>query len=272
MSDPIHIISLGAGVQSSTMALMAAKGEITPMPKCAIFADTRHEPSAVYEWLGWLEKQLPFPVITVSRGDLRQAVLRYRVSGKTGLPYMKPNIPAFMLRKSGKRGRMTRHCTMDYKIVVIRREARRHWKEQPKTHRQPLQMWIGISTDEISRMKDSVVPWIQNRHPLIEIDMSREDCRRWWEKNGLPEPPRSACEFCPLHSDNAWIELRDSDLAAFNRAVEFERELQAAAAKVCRLDGIPFLHDSLKPLDQVQFVPNANAGQFNLECEGMCGV
>jgi len=33
-----HVISLGAGVQSSTMALMAAAGEITPMPDCAIFA------------------------------------------------------------------------------------------------------------------------------------------------------------------------------------------------------------------------------------------
>jgi hypothetical protein len=28
-----HYISLGAGVQSSTMALMAAHGEITPMPE-----------------------------------------------------------------------------------------------------------------------------------------------------------------------------------------------------------------------------------------------
>ena len=41
--SPIHIISLGAGVQSSTMALMAACGEITPMPQCAIFADTQAE-------------------------------------------------------------------------------------------------------------------------------------------------------------------------------------------------------------------------------------
>lgn len=46
MNEPIHIISLGAGVQSSTMALMAAAGEITPMPKCAIFADTQDEPES----------------------------------------------------------------------------------------------------------------------------------------------------------------------------------------------------------------------------------
>jgi hypothetical protein len=68
-----HIISLGAGVQSSTMALMAAAGEILPMPDCAIFADTHAEPRAVYDWLDWLTKQLPFPVIRVSQGNLGNA-------------------------------------------------------------------------------------------------------------------------------------------------------------------------------------------------------
>jgi len=49
----INVLSLGAGVQSSTMALMAAKGEITPMPDCAIFADTQAEPQSVYDsWIG----------------------------------------------------------------------------------------------------------------------------------------------------------------------------------------------------------------------------
>ncbi len=44
----ITVLSLGAGVQSTCMALMAAKGEITPMPDYAIFADTA-EPRHVYE-------------------------------------------------------------------------------------------------------------------------------------------------------------------------------------------------------------------------------
>ena len=57
-----EVISLGAGVQSSVMALKAACGELTPMPELAIFADTQYEPSAVYEHLAWLETQLPFPV------------------------------------------------------------------------------------------------------------------------------------------------------------------------------------------------------------------
>jgi len=51
MTEPLHIISLGAGVQSTTMALMAAHREIEPMPDCAIFADTGWEPKAVYDHL-----------------------------------------------------------------------------------------------------------------------------------------------------------------------------------------------------------------------------
>ena len=45
----LTVISLGAGVQSSVMALMAAHGEITPMPDCAIFADTQAEPTRVLD-------------------------------------------------------------------------------------------------------------------------------------------------------------------------------------------------------------------------------
>lgn len=64
--SPIRLraLSLGAGVQSTTIALLAAHGEIGPMPDCAIFADTGWEPRAVYDHLEWLMSGnvLPFPV------------------------------------------------------------------------------------------------------------------------------------------------------------------------------------------------------------------
>ena len=61
------MLSLGPGVQSTALALMAAHGEIGSMPDCAIFADTGWEPRAVHEHLAWLRSPgvLPFPVHVV---------------------------------------------------------------------------------------------------------------------------------------------------------------------------------------------------------------
>src|SRR5687767_3560347 len=107
------MISLGAGVQSSTMALMAAHGEITPMPAAAIFADTGNEPAGVYRWLEWLTTQLPFPVNRVykKRRDGRRLSL-----GTTSLEmkktadgrlYSQTNIPFFTRHnKTGKQGKI----------------------------------------------------------------------------------------------------------------------------------------------------------------------
>src|SRR4051812_25177815 len=86
MSDiQLRVISLGAGVQSTTMALMAAHGEIGPMPDAAIFADTGWEPKHVYDHLRWLMSGnvLPFPVHIVSNGNLRDDLVA-RHSARAG--------------------------------------------------------------------------------------------------------------------------------------------------------------------------------------------
>ena len=70
----LTIISLGAGVQSSTMALMAAKGDLPPV-NCAIFADTMYENSASYKYLKYLKSLLPFPIYTVSKGNIKEDML-----------------------------------------------------------------------------------------------------------------------------------------------------------------------------------------------------
>ena len=58
MPDPtMRLLSLGAGVQSTVLALMAAEGTL-PGLDGAIFADTRWEPRRVYDHLDRLEKVL----------------------------------------------------------------------------------------------------------------------------------------------------------------------------------------------------------------------
>ena len=57
MAD-LNVLSLGAGVQSSTLAFMYEYGEIGPMPDFAVFADTMAEPKEVYDWFDWMKSKI----------------------------------------------------------------------------------------------------------------------------------------------------------------------------------------------------------------------
>jgi hypothetical protein len=274
--EPIHIISLGAGVQSSTMALMAARGEITPMPTAAVFADTQAEPEGVMRWLDWLEKQLPFPVIRVTRGDLTAESLKVVPFAKDKTRHwVKSLIPAFIENKDGSRGIMGRQCTFSYKVEQLEKATRKLAGIKRGQKTVGAIQWIGISLDEAHRMKPARKPWVQHRWPLIDLGMKRHDCLRWMEKMGYPKPPRSACIYCPFHSDAEWRRLKDEEPKEFARAVQFERDLQHAKAQTDNQRGKPFLHNSLKPLDTVDLTTDIERGQgemFGNDCTGLCGV
>jgi hypothetical protein len=271
----INILSLGAGVQSTTMALMAAHGEIKPMPDCAIFADTGWEPKAVYDHLEWLMSPnvLPFPVHVVQRGDLGNDSLKVKTSRKTKKRYLDSEIPFF----GG--GLFGRRCTGHYKIDPIRSKIREllerpqvRWREEEGIL---VNQWIGISVDEAHRMKPDRMPWIENRWPLIEKRMARHNCLNWMTRNDYPQPPRSACVFCPYHSNHEWKRLRDNEPEEFARAVEYERRLHVAFDFQETMQNRPYLHRDQVPLGQVDLSTLEDHGQlnmFNNECEGMCGV
>lgn len=241
----IVVLSLGAGVQSTTLALMAAHGE-TAMPDCAIFADTGWEPREVYDHLTRLEALLPFPVIRVNGGDIRETIASDRYDP----------IPWYVEGGIGRR-----QCTKVYKLYPIRRKVREMLGG--KTPRGGCQMLIGISRDEAHRMKPSTVAYIVNKWPLVELGITRQDCRRKLERWGVVAP-RSACCGCPFRSDADWQEHRKQP--EWSETVAISHRLAATGQ---------FMHRSLKPLDEVDLRSHAERGQpdlFGNECEGMCGV
>ena len=271
-----HYLSLGAGVQSSTLALMYATGELTPMPKAAIFADTQSEPASVYQWLDWLEAQLPFPVHRVSKGSLENNVLEMRVT-KDGRRFSKTDIPLFTLNaETGSKGAIpNRSCTADYKIKQILKFLRSDVPIKRGEKEIKCVSLIGISTDEIRRVKPSRDAWVINRWPLVEKRISRSMCIDWMRSKGFPEPPRSSCVFCPYHSNKEWRRLQTEEPEEFQRAVDFEKQLQETKALSQNFKTTPFLHSSCKPLDQIDFRSDVERGQmlfWDDECEGMCGV
>lgn len=230
----------------------------------AIFADTGWEPQAVYghlEQLRALAAMRGFPIHLVQRGSIRDVAGQNRFRGA----------PFFMLNEDGTHGMSPRSCTGRLKIEPVRAKVRELMAERGLTigGRPAVVQYLGISLDEIQRMKPSPVKFIEHAWPLIDRRWTRADCLRYLAEQGI-DAPRSACIGCPYHSDREWRLLRDNAPDEFADAVAWEREVQAASG----WKGTPFLHAARVPLDEVDLRSAEDRGQLNFdaECEGMCGV
>jgi hypothetical protein len=265
----LRILSLGAGVQSTVMALMTMTGEIKDKPDCAIFSDTGAEPKNVYEHLEWLTKQLDYPVYIVSKGNLRDDTLDGYKTIKGSHRYA--SIP-FFLKNSGIN---MRQCTFDYKIQPIRKKIRSLLglkKGQRISKNVFVETWIGISLDEIQRAKINIDKWQVNRFPLLELELKRHELIKWFnERYSERTLTKSSCTFCPFHNDGAWRDMKYNDKDSWNDAVDFDKSLRNRNTK---FKHEPYLHRSCLPLDEIDFDNAEDKGQLSFlgECEGMCGV
>jgi hypothetical protein len=238
------VLSLGAGVQSTTLALLAVE-RVLPKPDAAIFADTGWEPKAVYEHLDRLR-----PVIE------SVGIPLYVVTAKDGssLRERPEQLPVFVKDKHGVMGITGRQCTGDYKVSPIKRQVRAllgypHPKPVPRSVW--VEQWIGFSTDEIGRVRDRLdVNYTRPRHPLIELNMSRKDCLRFLSSRGW-STTKSACLGCPFHGNSAWRNLRDNSPEEWADTVAFDHALRAGGP-IARsgMRGTPYLHRSGLPLDE----------------------
>ncbi len=271
MTD-LRVLNLGAGVQSSTVALWMSLGAAAPVyvppVDVAIFADTQWEPQAVYDWLDELEGMLSFPVRRVTAGDIRADAF-----GETEGRSRFAAIPVFIDTGSDTGGRGRRQCTREYKIDPIQKAIRTELGVDTLRGKVVEQVF-GISWDEVRRMKDPTRKWERFDYPLIDHRITRTDCLRWWKQAGMPEPPRSACIGCPFRSNEEWRHLSLTEPAAMDDAIDFDHAIRQPGAFRNTYKGVPYLHRSMQPLDQVDFRNQEDMGQLSWtdECEGMCGL
>jgi len=112
-----------------------------------------------------------------------------------------------------------RHCTAKFKI----RPIRRHIREIVGNARGKLlaEAWLGITTDEAHRESVSDVRWIQNRFPLLEREISRQDCLDYLDREGY-NVIKSGCFMCPYQSSQEWLEVREAYPELWKRALALE--------------------------------------------------
>lgn len=269
MTTEFKVLSLGAGVQSSTLLMMMELG-IVEKVDAAIFADTQAEPLKVYEWIDFLKTKTSIPIYITSYGNLEKDAIEIKTS-KEGNKYQKTTIPVYTRNKKGGVGMLSRWCTEKYKVVPVQRQIRKLLKEKGLTTKNTkVILYIGISLDEKERQRVSKIKWIEHKYPLIEREITREHCLKWMQDNNFPLPNKSSCIFCPFHSDEQWMELKNNK-EEWERIIVFEKQLQNSFKDTAKI--VPYLHDSLMPIDEVNFkIGHDSSEEFSAECQGMCGV
>ncbi len=244
----LRTFSYGGGVQSTAALVLAAEGRIDF--RTFLFAnvgdDSEHPATLRYI----SEVAIPYAEahdLTIEelrrhrpiKGDYQTLYQRLTREGSRSLP-----IPVRM-STTGAPGR--RSCTGDHKIDVIGK-----WlKARGATVKEPAHVGIGISLDEIRRMRtptDPRAPYQWREYPLIDLRLTRQDCIQIIKGAGLAIPPRSSCYFCPFHTIAAWQHQRENEPELFRKSVALEKLLNERRATIGK-DPVWFT-DKLVPLEQ----------------------
>lgn len=269
MDEPLNILSLGAGVQSTTVLLMSCLGEL-PKLDAAIFADTGWEPEEVYLHLDWLmdfSRRHGIDVHCVSSGNIRDDGIAAQAIGERS---RFASMPFFILKPDGTTGMVRRQCTDEYKIKPVTEMIRRDFLKLAPGQRAPAEscrLWFGISRDEWQRMRTSNDKWRVNYYPLFDRHVTRYGCEEWLRVHGFPVAPRSACIGCPYHNDAHWRLMKDKRPDEWADACDFDDAVRNDAA----YGGKVFLHRSCVPLRDVDLRTDFDKGQlplFQPECDG----
>lgn len=268
--------SLGLGVQSTALALLCI---FEPdklislglsLPQKFIFADTGAEHSDLYRHRDHLFDLLcgaGFEAVTVRRSTAIHETDRGLVS-----------VPWRFRNERGKMSILSRQCTQDFKIDPIHAEIRRSLG-YAKYKRIPVgssSLWLGISSDERHRVRESRVKWIENVYPLILLDWTRSDCDLYNRYRLDYRVGKSACFFCPYTHRSDWVRRKNHDRAAFDRAVALEREAFPRLVASGKVPSDVYIHPVGAPLseavpDQLTLPLGSDFG-YGSECEGLCDV
>lgn len=265
----MRVISLGWGVQSFALAAMSALGALPPVD-AALHADTGHERAETYafaeKWTPWLEAR-GVRVVTVRAPDTR--VLRHRSKS------LEMMLPAHTTWPDGKpSGLSRRQCTREWKIRPMRRWGAEELK-QLGLKKTPgiIEKWLGITLDEIERMRaSSGVKYVTLNYPFIEQlnrAWTRGMAMQWLKKNDLGIPVKSSCIFCPYHDRQTWREIQLADNGDWEKAIAVDEAIRhKRPGYTC------YLTAERKPLVECDFRSQEDHGQLTLweaeECSGMC--
>lgn len=246
--------SYGGGTQSIVLALLVALGKL-PKPDLIVMTDTSKEATETWEYtFQYVLPLLDSVGLTIELAPHNLAAVDLYASNGDLL------LPAFTAT-----GKFPTFCSDEWKKRVFRRYVRAKGIDQCVT-------WLGMSTDELERVKPSDVQWQQYHWPLVfDVPMSRVECRQFILNYGWPDPPKSSCWLCPHRRNPQWLRLKRFYPQDFAQAVAHDELVRQQDQQHA-----VYLHYSAIPLADVDFTqpdPPTLFGEENGGCQtGYCMV
>lgn len=220
------VLSWGVGLQSTLLLEMSAQGEL-PKIDVAIFSDTGFEHDHSYEVFDFYGKRAAkagIQVVKIGDQDIYSDT------------YKKVSLPLFV-ENTGRQ--IIRKCTRDYKIRPIQRVIRKHLGVNPRGRLKAnlVDLWLGITVDEIERAKPSRVAFINHKFPLLDLGIYRHHCEEWFKSKGLLVPGKSSCKFCPYKSLYEWGQMRENEPDSLRLIADLQDHINGKG--MVKLDGTP---------------------------------
>lgn len=230
-----RIVAYGGGVQSNALLVLSARG-VLPY-KTFLFANVGDdsEDPATLDYV----RDVAMPYASehgLTIHELRKYRVKSVASGEAGTVetlwgrMMKEDsdslpIPVYM---DPTRTPMGRTCTGGFKVQVMA-----SWlKARGVSKDNPAEIALGISTDEIERANAKKAnPWERLVYPLLDLGLSRTSAASLIVEEKLPEPPKSACFFCPYRPLSSFREMKRARPELFEKAVELETRLRERRAQ-----------------------------------------
>ena len=237
----MKILSFGAGMQSTALALMSCQNAtvespvfpLVPVYDDVVFCDLGMEPP-------WVMKQVEFTRRACEEAGIHFTVLKSPLHEDFMQNFGERrtiSIPWWTVKEDGHKSRMPRNCTLDYKVNVISKYVRwellgykkgqRLREEDKKAH----EMHMGFSYEEKRRCKESPNPMFINRFPLVDMQLVRADNYAYIRDVWGLETKASACTFCPFHRNYFFQYLKENEQEEYRRLIEVDELLRVKNPK-----------------------------------------
>lgn len=273
-------MSLGGGVQSSTLAEMIVLGQLPPVD-LVIFADTGDESGYTLDQVKYLKDRLasvdiPLHVVMNGKGLINNILDpgdRF-ASIPAATPWLDPHTNKIVMK------RMRRQCTREFKLdplmkftrgwLMDRGHATRNARGAVRVHKDvQLTQLIGFSLDEATRMADPRVSYIKHSYPLIDLRMTRHSCRVWLKDHDLPIPGKSSCRICPFHSLAYWADMKENRPDDWDHVTMIDSFIRTESKFTAGLKGKLYLNKYLVPLTDLDM--DQDVDQDQLDFMDLCG-